>query len=452
MEMNHIISKLLSKGVQAEHDEIQARKVRFMNGMLWCSFIAVVLLAVAEVSEGKTWVMPIHGVRISAFAIAMHQLWRGRYIISIFITQYTLLGTSIAGTFIAPYINSFHFLAIPLCTVWFYLMGNSLASAVFFLINILYFVLAEYYNMVYQPLELTTAYFISFVIIFGLFFVLMSVYLWEHRALERVVGAKNEQMSEINAELEVQNVMLADQNSQLEASDRLKNSLLTIISHDLKSPFSNIVGFADLLNSKFSKNSVEKNEYLLDLLQTSVHQTSLLLDDFLYWASCQTNNIKVSDEEVELTSIFKELETMYNHNIVSKRLTVVYDKCHQLVIRTDKTLLTIVVRNLFAKALKYSPAGGEIMMRAEGNGHRCVISIRDSGIGIKKEVLQNLNQSLHSSSTPGTYNEKGHGLGLITCLELVKRINGEIHFAAEEGDGTTAKVVLRNAPCGGEVS
>lgn len=437
-----LVNKALSVGLKPSDNEVKKRKIIFLNGVIYVTIGLLIGLIILEISEACYWALPLHAARIGGFLLALFFISRGRYNNSIYVIQYTILISSIIGTIIAPATNAFHFLVIPICAVSFYLTGGSIENIFFFIFNIIYFIAAYFYNLLYLPRELQISNVISISIVFTAFYVVLAVYVWEYKYMEKLITEKNQQLLDQNVKLTDQNKTLETQNTQLEASNTLKDNLFTIISHDLKGPFNNIYGFTEMLVSNFRTNDKEKNEKILELLNDSVSQTSFMLNDLLYWARCQTNRIEVNKEDTSISKLIDELLTIYNGFISSKNITIVNQKYQDDTIFIDRTLLSIIIRNLFANAIKYSPQNGAISFSIQKTFSSTKISISDSGNGMTPHKLSLIETSKIARSTPGTKNELGHGLGLVTCFELARKINAEIIFEEATGGGTIASVVV----------
>jgi len=436
--MKAFVNKVLSTGIMPGQDEIQRRKVRFLNGVIAVSLLALVFLATMEALEGCYWAMPMHVARVAGFLLALSVLSRGRYVTAIYILQYTVLLSSIAGTAIAPEINAFHFLVIPVCALSFYLTGGKRENVLFFVLNVVYFIVAYFYNLYYLPHEILVSNVISIVVIFTAFYVILAVYVWEYRFLDKIIGSKNAQLVEQNMLLGQQNLRLEEQNKLLEESNEMKNNLFSIVSQDLKGPFNNILGFSELLNEGFKTNSEQKNAYYLDLLHESVKQTSYIIEDFAYWARCQMDNVEIVREKIDARKMFEDLQQVYKSFIMAKNLSIQFDDIEPTDRKTDVTLLSIIMRNLFVNAIKYTPQNGLIVFSARSIDKRYQIRILDSGMGVSLDNLK----SLERLKSPGSEGKLHPGLGLITCYELAKKINARLKFEDADGKGTAANIIF----------
>ncbi|HON19004.1 MAG TPA: ATP-binding protein [Salinivirgaceae bacterium] len=253
----------------------------------------------------------------------------------------------------------------------------------------------------------------------------------ENRHLEQLIKARTRQ--------------LAYQTEQLQNLNQTKDTILSIISHDLRAPFNSILGLSNLMLMTFEKNYANK-EYFHQRL-TIVHQQLQtlydLVDNILNWAKSQSNDLHLDVQLCSLSSILNSQISILSNYIEEKQLSIIENYDKNLLIKTNCDLLGIVIRNILGNAIKFSHANGEIIIESTIHNHNLSISIIDHGIGIPASSLKALNNEASIlTSTPGTNNEKGSGIGIRLCQQLIKKMNGSLTIKSNKKTGTKVSINL----------
>ena len=228
-------------------------------------------------------------------------------------------------------------------------------------------------------------------------------------------------------------------NRKIEKLNKTKDRLLSIISHDLRSPFNSIIGFSYLLLE--SKGLSKKQQKYSEIIQECSNSTLNLLDNLLYWSKSQMNSIEPNFKRHNLNKIINEV--LENLQIVALqkgiKLNNNIDKdVHVLV---DINLIEIVFRNLISNAIKFSNKNSSIDVSSNKLSDEFLkISIKDYGIGMDKNTLKTIFNE--NTSRLGTNKEKGSGLGLLLCQEFVTIHNGKIWFESEKEKGTEVQFTV----------
>lgn len=221
-----------------------------------------------------------------------------------------------------------------------------------------------------------------------------------------------------------------------------QNKLFSIIAHDLRSPFNHILGLSTLLKEKTNttKNS-ESNEYV-DLINKTATNTLSLLDNLLDWSNSQTAALRFNPKKINLTKIIAEIVALKLSSAQAKNISLHYSPKQELIAYTDENMLKTVLRNLINNAIKFTNLGGVITILVTKETQQVEISITDNGIGMSKETIREILDSNTSNTSTGTAGEKGSGLGLVLCRELIKKLNGELYIESEREKGSTFKFTL----------
>jgi two-component system, sensor histidine kinase and response regulator len=227
------------------------------------------------------------------------------------------------------------------------------------------------------------------------------------------------------------------QNEELNSLNNTKNKLFSIIGHDLRGPFTGILGFLELLGEQLIEMDKESIQEFIKLMNDSVKQSLSLLENLLIWAKSQTGQISFKPEIMKLTDIIQRNLVFLQATANLKNIRIDYHSREDFLVKADANMLDTVLRNLISNAIKFTNKGGLIKIEATSASPMLVISIADNGIGMPASELPGLFKIEKNKSRPGTANETGTGLGLILCKEFVTRHGGEIWAESTPNVGST---------------
>lgn len=225
--------------------------------------------------------------------------------------------------------------------------------------------------------------------------------------------------------------------SKLQTSNHTKDKILSIISHDLISPFSGLIGFSELLAENIRIGNYKQAEQYCTIIQKSSKETLDLTKNILNWALTQRNIITLKPEDFDVIELMNEVVNTTNSQAKSKNISVAIATQKSQFLTADRNLLKTVLINLVNNAIKFSREGQEVVLSAMSNEKEITISIKDNGTGIDSELIPKLFDENESVQTAGTNNEKGTGLGLLVCKEFVELHKGKIWVESKKGTGTT---------------
>lgn len=244
-------------------------------------------------------------------------------------------------------------------------------------------------------------------------------------------------------ELRTQQETLSVRNKELQLLNSTKDKMFSIIAHDLKNPFGNISGFADLLYDQYDSYTDERRKELLLAVKESVDVTQDLLENLLHWSYSQTGRIRVNKTQVALPEIFARLERLFRPSMQQKELDLEFITERDLIVFTDPDLFNTILRNLISNALKFTSKGGMISVRAAKKDEGTIeIEVKDTGSGIEQDRIDSLFRIEQNTSTRGTEGEKGTGLGLLICKEFVDKMNAGIRVDSVVEKGTAVIITL----------
>ena len=265
---------------------------------------------------------------------------------------------------------------------------------------------------------------ILFLFIFFLFFISRERRLNNRRIqLEKLVEAKTIELKELNAS---------------------KDKFFSIIAHDLKNPFSTIIGFSELLREHLDKGIDTKPKEYARAIQSAALQTFRLLENLLEWAYTQRGKISFNPEKINLEDlIYEELEVL-SETAASKgiELRCIIPENLNMNIFADKNMIRTIIRNLISNAIKFTNRKGQVILNASTDDGIVKISVADNGIGMTPDTLSKLFKIDANLSTRGTEDEKGTGLGLCLCRDFVEKHHGKISVESTPGNGSIFRISL----------
>ena len=247
---------------------------------------------------------------------------------------------------------------------------------------------------------------------------------------------------EKQAILETQNenlaIQVAAQTSELKALNSTKDRLFSIIGHDLRSPIASLKGILLLIDNQ--QLSREEFNELLQHLQKNVDNVHGMLENLLQWSMSQMKEMKPSLKAFEINDVIEQTVELFKDVAKQKKIDLQTDLNDNLIVFADENHIRVVVRNLLNNALKFTPENGRVSIKGKVKKNFFELKIIDTGIGINTEEMQLIfsNPKLKQ----GTTGEKGTGLGLILCRDLIKQNSGKISVKSEILKGTTFEIQI----------
>ena len=253
---------------------------------------------------------------------------------------------------------------------------------------------------------------------------------------------KNEMLSKINEELRVnlevieeQSKKMADQADHLDKVNQTKDKLFSIIGHDLRSPVNSLKGLLSLLTSE----TISQEEFVIfsSKLKHGVEHLHFTLNNLLEWANNQMRGIEADPENYDIHQLAMENILLLEEFATEKNIQLINLIPKETMIFADKDQIRLVLRNLISNAVKFTPENGSISITSLKNNDKIEVSVTDNGIGMSKENLGKLFKNTSHFSSHGTSGEKGTGLGLLLCKEMIEKNGGHIWVDSEQGKGTS---------------
>jgi PAS domain S-box-containing protein len=222
-----------------------------------------------------------------------------------------------------------------------------------------------------------------------------------------------------------------------------KDRFISIISHDLRTPFSSILGFTDLLANDQELTEDERNQYV-KYIQESSRSMLALVNSLLDWTRLQTGRIKFEPQKIDVSKVIVDSVNALSGSAIQKGIEVVSQVNQSLFLFVDKNLITQVFNNLISNAIKFTNKGGVIKITNEAvlNSRFVKFAVKDSGVGIKQDDLAKLFSVDAKFTSEGTAGEKGSGLGLSLVKEIIEKHGGSIEVESQFEKGTEFNFTL----------
>jgi len=221
-----------------------------------------------------------------------------------------------------------------------------------------------------------------------------------------------------------------------------KDKFFSIISHDLRSPFQGLMGMSELLTETYNGLSEYEKMESISSLNDSIQNVYSLILELLEWSSIQTGRMKFAPKKTNLKDAFAKVVAISEISAKNKEITINDIINENVIVYADPNMIETIFRNLLANAIKFTPNNGKITISTKKQNNSIIVQIKDNGIGMKKTVLKKLFKIDENYSSLGTKGEKGTGLGLILCKELVEKNGGTIWAESELSKGSSLYFAL----------
>lgn len=221
-----------------------------------------------------------------------------------------------------------------------------------------------------------------------------------------------------------------------------KDMFFSIIAHDLKNPFTAIIGYSELLMLEVKDKDYESLEEISTIILDSSKRAMDLLGNLMEWAKSQTGSLIFNPTTFVLFDAVNEVTEMFDQIARQKGIKIVKSIPMDIKILADRDMIATIVRNLVSNSIKFAKPGGEISIYIKDTPTSWMICVKDLGVGMSKHVLDKLFKIDSTFTSLGTNNEKGTGLGLILCKEFVEKHGGKIWVESEEDQGSIFYVSL----------
>lgn len=228
---------------------------------------------------------------------------------------------------------------------------------------------------------------------------------------------------------------LKKKNEDLIKLNQEKNKIFSIIGHDLRSPLASLIMMLDLYNS--TDLTEDELKEMVKITKSQLISLNGSIENLFAWAQSQMEGLTTNPSYFDLYTLVSEKINLLNLSAQKKEIKINVEIDKNLKVFFDRNHLGIVTLNIINNAIKFTPKNGLISISTSINNQYTNIKISDNGIGIHKELLAKLNTMQQIQSSKGTEGEKGTGLGLMLCRELIEKNNGTLEIVSIKNEGTT---------------
>ena len=239
---------------------------------------------------------------------------------------------------------------------------------------------------------------------------------------------------------------LQEANQELQQVNATKDKFFSIISHDLRSPFSALLGFSEWLKNHLAEYDQEEIQAQLEHIHTSAKQLYTLLENLLTWSRLQRGIIQYEPEYIDFKQLIEINVDMLRTKAAQKQIELTHAIREKILVFADYQMVNTILRNLLSNALKFTPSGGAVQIHAVTRGAMLEVAVSDTGVGIPPQDVSKLFQVDLKYTKKGTDGETGTGLGLSLCQEMIAHNGGRIEVFSEVGKGTTFTFTLPIQP------
>lgn len=246
----------------------------------------------------------------------------------------------------------------------------------------------------------------------------------------------------LKVSLEQKNSEIEKQKEALDESNIAKDRFFSILAHDLRSPFQATLGLSEVLaedSDDLSKHDIrDYSREINRALRSQFRQ----LESVLTWSRLQLNRFEIRKEALDIGQMIEDSVEVLSRNAETKKVGILIENSIEQKVITDGQILTTVLHNLLGNAIKFSPENTTVTIRAAVEGDNLNLSVSDQGVGMTPDRVEKLFNLGANITTKGTANEKGTGLGLILCNEMVQKLDGSITVSSKVGMGSEFVVMV----------
>ena len=260
-----------------------------------------------------------------------------------------------------------------------------------------------------------------------------------HKKTNKLLAQRNLEIVRQQKDLAASHKEIIRQRDVLKLSNVDKDKFFSIVAHDLKSPFTSMLGFSEILAEDYKELSDTERQEIATDIHSSIKTGFSLLENLLAWGSLQIGRIEFAPNQLKLRTEVDEVLKLLQTIALHKKIGIYNEVEPGITVEADANMLHSVLRNLISNALKYTNHSGKIRISATTSTISGMIQIAviDSGIGMSRDDIGKLFSPEINFSTRGTANETGTGLGLLLCSEMIAKHGGQISVQSTPGKGST---------------
>ncbi|HYV92632.1 MAG TPA: PAS domain-containing sensor histidine kinase [Chitinophagales bacterium] len=269
----------------------------------------------------------------------------------------------------------------------------------------------------------------------------------ELKVRTRQLEQKNVELENANKELAVQikekekrgeELSIANTDvKELEELNNHKETILAILSHDLRSPLNGIIGIAEHLKSYFDTMEDDEIKMMLDTLYKSSRDELNMLDYLLDWARIKYASEVFSPAKVDLFQYVNKVFDTLNETVIARNINLYNEVEENIGVYADGKMLLSILQNIVSNAIKHTPSGGKVTVTAKRKGDKIITAITDTGMGMSKQVQEKLFTPQRDLLSKARKENKGAGIGLLLVKGFLEKNDGEIWVESVEGEGAS---------------
>ncbi|MCK4545973.1 MAG: GAF domain-containing protein [Candidatus Eisenbacteria sp.] len=230
--------------------------------------------------------------------------------------------------------------------------------------------------------------------------------------------------------------------AKLEELNQTKNAFMANVSHELRTPLTSIRAYLDTVMTEVGPRLEGQHNHFLKVILEETMRLTGLVDDLLDFSRMEAGGIELNREPLKLERVARGALSVLEPEVQQKGLTLIPELPDTEPILADRNLTMQLVLNLLRNAVKFTPPGGTIRVRVEGDEKGALLEVRDTGIGISRENLGRVFDRFYQTDSSSTREYGGVGLGLSICRSIVGRHGGRIWAESKEGEGSSFMVWL----------
>ncbi len=266
-----------------------------------------------------------------------------------------------------------------------------------------------------------------------------------HKINTELENLVEEKKNELLKEIEIRKLTeeeLKKSQSKLIDDNLEKERVFSLLTTDIKNPFSVIIGLSGMISSEM--DSMEKPEILeyLEAIDRTSTNVFNLLDNLLEWSRIHGGRLTISPKSFAVESIIENIMYFYEKNARSKELEFIIEQEDDIYAFADPNHIEKIVRNFILNSIKYTNKGGKIKIKTAGKNAEILISVEDNGIGLTPYQISNIEKCEYGEVKTGTMGEKGAGLGLPLSFALAAKNNGRIEVLSSQGVKTIFTLII----------
>ena len=224
---------------------------------------------------------------------------------------------------------------------------------------------------------------------------------------------------------------------ELEELNTHKESVLAILSHDLRSPLSAIIGTAKYLQENFHEMKPDDVQEMLDLLYKSSMDELDMLDYLVEWARIKYASDAFSPTKIKLTEYINKVFETLKETATINTINLHHEIEENTSVFADGKMLISIIQNIISNAIKHTEKGGAITVSAKSKDDKIIVQVKDTGVGMSKEIMEKLFTPQMKTLSETRKKNKGAGIGLLLVKGFLEKNGGEIWVESIEGEGSS---------------